>query len=797
MMRKFLIPLLLLFLSVPALAQDPASASFGLDPENDDRALKELQAYMDSIRVHRPTVALVLSGGGAKGAAHTGVLSYIEKLDIPVDIVLGTSMGGLIGGLYSVGYTADQLDTLLREADWDLLLSDRIGREYISFNEADYKRRFGISFPFFYRTTDLRQLDSLDIDLSDNGGGRLDLSENGASFKRRNVLNSLPSGMYNGYNVCNLLSSLTVGYQDDDLRFQDLPIPFLCVATDVVSAKAKVWHEGRLTTALRSTMSIPGLFKAVRVGNMVLLDGGMRNNYPTDIARQIGADIIIGVELSDAIKGADEIYNLGDIVYKGIDMLSNDSFERSLSIPDVTIKPNLAGYDMLSFDRDAIDTIIRRGYAAAAEKEDSLRLIKERVGSDGFRLRGAPAVDLSRSSIRIDTILVSGVSASDASYIYRRIAYLRERECDKALIEDAVSRIFATRAYEYVNYDLLGTENPYTLRIRCRKAPINRIGLSARVDTEELVSVLFNLGFGVNKLSGQKLDLTARIGTNPSGTVLYSYDAPGMPTLNLQADYRLNLRNRVLIGEDPYFFSAWNLSQQFYLSNLDWSTLDLRLGVKNEILRARNLVPDEELPAPVLPDRKTRDNLSFLFRFRANTFDKAYFPTTGFSLSIDIDHVLTVSDGTVPNFTTLSAGWRQIFPMGEKWALLPAMYFRMAIGDDIPIQYRNFLGGEFGGRYLEQQIPFAGMAYMALRDNYLGVVCTGLRYALSKNSFLTGSLNGSFDFSDLDTIRNGHSLVGAAFGYGFDSMFGPIKAMATWDSLTMAPGIYLSMGYEF
>lgn len=802
-MRKYLlISVLLMLLPLLAGAQASSSSGFGLDGQSDEKALRELRSYMKRIHRSRPSVALVLSGGGAKGAAHVGALRFMEQLDIPVDVVIGTSIGGLVGGLYSVGYTPEYLDSLFRTANWDLLLSDRIAREYITVQEAEYKRKYGISFPFFYRTADLEQqsvTDSLGVDLGGNGTGRLNLSSGSSatSFKRRNVLNSLPSGLYSGYNVCNLLSSLTVGYQKDNLHFLDMPIPFICVATDVVSGKAKVWHDGPLTTAMRSTMSIPGMFKPVRIGNQILLDGGMRNNFPADLARDIGADIIIGIELSDAVKGYEEIYNLGDILYKGIDMLSNDAYERTLSIPTVTIKPDLHEFDMLSFDAASIETIIARGYEAAEAKADSLQMIRERLGNAHARKPARKAVDLSQESIRIDTILVSGVSRADANYIRHRIAYLTESPVSKLQIEDAVTRIFSTRAFEYVNYDLLGEGDPYSLRIRCRRAPVSRIGIGGRLDTEELVSVLFNVGLGVNKLSGQKFDFTAKVGQNPMISSLYSFDAPAWPTLNFLVDWKQNLRDRVFIDEDPYLLSSWTLSQQFYLSNLEWSTIDFRLGLRNELTRVRTFVPENDMDLALPQDRKIRDNVAFFFRFRANTLDHAYFPKSGFTLGIDVDHVLTVSDGSLPNLTTVSASWRQVFPLAEQWDLLPSVNARMVIGDEVPLTHANYLGGEFAGRYFDWQIPFAGLDNIALTGQYLGVAQLALRYNLAKDHFFTGALGASYDFTELDTFKSGRSLFGAALGYGYNSFFGPIKANLTWNSLTGSPGFYLSLGYEF
>ena len=299
-----------------------------------DLRVDVIRHMMDSIRVvkHRPTVALVLSGGGAKGAAHVGVIRYLESIGMPVDMVMGTSMGGLVGGFYSLGYDAAHLDSLIRGVDWDMILSDKVPRDYLSYSTIKYKEKFVLSFPFYYdRDEFIKQREdelqyphkSDDLHL---GADERDAS----SLVRDNLMGSLPSGMVFGQNVNNLMSSMSVGYQGDIDFYKDLPIPFLCVATDLVKGTAKIWSKGKLTTAMRSTMSIPGLFTPVKVDGMVLVDGGMRNNYPTDLAKKCGADIVIGVNLSSGYKSYSEINNLGDILDTGIDMMGRSSFENNI-----------------------------------------------------------------------------------------------------------------------------------------------------------------------------------------------------------------------------------------------------------------------------------------------------------------------------------------------------------------------------------------------------------------------------------------------------------------------------------
>ena len=171
MMRKIFIALWVILICVPAaFAQDEFAAGFGLDP-SDKAALKAINARMDSIRAHRPTVALVLSGGGAKGAAQIGTMKMVEELGIPVDMVVGTSVGGLLGGLYAIGYSPDYLDSLIRSIDWDKALYDRLDRRHIPLQRLKYKEKYVLSFPFYYSNKDMVDTDDGDGDGGYGGGG--------------------------------------------------------------------------------------------------------------------------------------------------------------------------------------------------------------------------------------------------------------------------------------------------------------------------------------------------------------------------------------------------------------------------------------------------------------------------------------------------------------------------------------------------------------------------------------------------------------------------------------------------
>ena len=390
-MKRYLL-LLFLFASAVLSAQTTTSAGFGLDP-SDEKAVADMKARMDQIRKRRPTLALVLSGGGAKGAATVGALKYLEQYKFPVDMVVGTSIGGLIGGVYAMGYSPEFLDSLMRNIDWDRTMSDRIDWEYIPYGRRRYKERFLLSIPFFYSAKDYQNQLREDIRYANSTDGKLHLAaddDKAEGMMLQRLMTSLPSGYIFGQNVQYLISSLTPGYADST-DFLRLPVPFACVATDVVSGRAKVWHNGSLNTAMRSTMSIPGFFSPVRTRGMVLVDGGMRNNFPVDLARQMGADVVIGVDLSDSKSGYEDIHNIADILWRGIDMFAEDSFERNIRNVDVRIKPDLTGYGMMSFDAVSIDTMLMHigesiveelGQAAPCSNEVMQRIAKQRDVDD-------------------------------------------------------------------------------------------------------------------------------------------------------------------------------------------------------------------------------------------------------------------------------------------------------------------------------------------------------------------------------------------------------------------------------
>lgn len=795
-MKRFLTYLIL---TVCVLMSARTASAYGIDPKEDSLAVQRMRQRMDQIRKKRPTVALVLSGGGAKGTAHVPIIRYIEELGIPVDLVVGTSMGGLIGGLYSLGYSVDEMDTLVRNMDWSWALSDKLSREYITYTDMKYKEKYLLSIPFYYER-DYYKMKLADEHRFDHMKKHEILhigadNEDGPEMLKHNLLGSLPSGYIYGQNVSNLISSLTIGYQDS-IDFQTLPIPYACIATDMVSGKAKIWHSGKMNDAMRSTMSIPGVFAPVKTEGMVLVDGGLRDNYPTALARAMGADIIIGVDLAQGRRSYMSVNNIADIIVQGIDMLGRDSYEKNILIPDVTIKPLLPEFNSLSFNKDAVDTIMVRGWQAAQAQDSLLREVARKTREDYVAVRKPKAFDFHADSLMIAEVDVKGVLPKEKEMLKSRLNLKFGQKISRADLDHIVAQIYSTQAYDYVTYELLGEKEPFRLVLNCKKGPVHQLGLGVRADTEEIVSVLLNLGFNAHRLQGHKLDLVGKVGANPYMQIHWSYDTPKIPTLNAAASVRWTDMNLLNFRENDLNFNFLNARLEFYVSNIKWKWLDIKGGVRSEYFNVRNLKSSQ-----IMGDYDmglVRNNFSSLFAdARTDTFDDGYFPTKGVNAGASYSWTFAGFPNQVRGFQTVQADAKVVLPVGRLFAFIPSFNVRFLLGNEIPVPYFNAVGGSLAGRYVDQQMPFIGITNLSAMKNILTIFRTDYRFRVVKNHYITGIVNYARDCDSFRTYVNGLGYFGAGIEYAFDTIFGPLKANVHWSNLTNHVGIYLSAGYNF
>lgn len=803
--KRLLAVLILSFAGVVCFSQELPVVRRTFSQE-DSLSMAQIKSRMRQIHKKRPTVALVLSGGGAKGAAHVGVIRYLESIGLPVDLVVGTSMGGLVGGMYALGYDGDSLNALIKGIDWGMALSDKVPRKNISYSEMKYREQCVLTFPFYYAKKEVDEMHAGDMTFTETHKARkiklgADSKESSSAMKD-NFLGSLPSGYIIGQNVFNVINSMSVGYQDSIL-FSSLPIPFVCVATDLVEGRGVYMMSGKLATALRSTMSIPGMFAPVKLDGMVLVDGGMRDNYPVSIAKELGADILVGVDLSGSgWKEYKDVNNIVDIVNTGIDMLGRPAYETNVKLLDVNIKPNVDGYNMMSFEAASIDTLINRGYLAAKEHEKTLLGFKALMEDSKTVLYNAPAVDLNTSKVRIDGVEIRGVDGKDAVILNNKIKDLVAETMGKDEIESIVARIFGTQAFDYVTYELAGNSEPYHLVINCKEGPVHSFGLGLRLDTEEIVSVLLDVGLFTRKLRGHTFDFTGKISANPSLKIRYSFDAPKCPTFNVAVSTKwtnLNLLDAfssTYSGINMQFFNTW---QAAYLSNVKWSLFDINLGIKNNWFSVRSMMSKDFLIGDYDLKQLSNNYLSLFLNSRADTFDNGYFPTRGFTAGLSYEWVFAGFPNKYNSFHICAADIKGVAYSGRIFSFIPSLNVRFLFGDNIPIAYMNVIGGSVAGRYFDQQIAFVGKNSIASTKKILSVLRTDFRFNLAKNHYLTGIVNYARDGQTFyDYVASGElGWFGAGVEYAYNAFFGPVNFDIHWSNLTNKVGFYLGIGYNF
>ena len=365
-------------------------------------------------------------------------------------------------------------------------------------------------------------------------------------------------------------------------------------------------------------------------------------------------------------------------------------------------------------------------------------------------------------------------------------------------LEHIVAKIYGTQAYDFVTYELLGKEEPFRLIIDCKKGPVHQFGLGVRADTEEIVSVLLNIGLFTHKLHGHSYDLEAKISANPYLRLNWSYDMPKLPTINGSISARwtdLNMLN--FIGNtNKLSLNYFSTTQELYISNIHWRYFDIKGGLRNEVFDIRN-VRASQFTGNYDFDQLTNDFISVYADARMDTSDDGYFPTKGVKAGASYAWTFGGFPNRFDNFHTVQADAKVVVPIGERFAFIPSFNVRFLFGDDIPVAYFNAVGGSLPGRYLQQQMPFVGISKVAVMRNILTLFRTDFRYKIAKNHYAKLILNYARDCDRFVEYPVGLGYFGAAAEYSYDTILGPLTANIHWSNFTKKVGFYISAGYNF
>lgn len=741
-----------------------------------------MYAYNDTIRPPRLKVGVVLGGGGAKGASHIGVLKYLEEMGIPVDYVAGTSMGSIIGGFYAMGYTPDELTKIISSVEWSEYIGNKIDRPMMSSAMRLRNSTLILSIPF--------SLESIFDPKS-----------------KVSFISQLPSAYVNNSSLINLFSNLCVGYQED-MDFNDLPIPFACVATDMVTGDEVVLRSGIVPEAMRASMAIPGLFSPVTIGNKVLVDGGLVNNFPADVLRDMGADIIIGVEVT-SMKDVttDDLKSLPQVFGRLVTNSTSAKRVENRGICAVHIVPDVSGFGMLSFTPEAIDTLVNRGYKRANDFHDQLLAIKNAVdASAGYpvskTLRAPHAKNLANDSVLINKITINSGSERDNNWLLRKGRLKVGNRYTQNDIERTLKIYRGTGCFDEITYQIQESDSThednqlsetYDLSIKLKPAKPHEVGLGVRYDNDEGAGLLLHIGLNEKKFGGSKLSFNVKLSYSPKLNLTYTYSRAGLANFNLAADYRkehfttstTNLSDFNLINLNYYQFKVSGYVSQFHLLNLNTT-----VGASYAITTYdKSSMEDNSLDSSWFVP--TKFFIPFI-NLKYDNLDDAYFAKHGLHASLNTHFYWDPKNGENNNFDIGYAFKFYITPNNGRLTIIPQVYGRYYLNETYIYELRDKCGGEIEGRHFENQLPFIGLPYVetfASNTNLITIARCDFRYNIFRNHYVTAMYNG---------LIKGWYSHGAGLKYSFNSPVGPISLTAQWHNVYISQfSLYFSFGYTF
>jgi NTE family protein len=699
----------------------------------------------------RIKVGLVLSGGGAKGIAHIGVLKVLEEEGIYVDMVGGTSMGGLIGGFYASGYSPEQLREVSNNMPWSKLLSDDPERSDLTIDEKKDKDGYLLSLPL------------------------------------KGFIPGLPKGLIKGQLILNYINKLTWDVANIH-DFSKLPLPFYCVATKLENGDTMLLDKGDLPLALRSTMSIPSVFEPVVYNGVSVIDGGLVNNFPVDIMLDKGADFIIGVDVGAPLYKADEISSILDIMDQTSSYHNQSRFKQNKDLTDIYIQPDITGLTAFSFDVP-VDSLIKLGEDAARAHIDEIRALAKRIKNRKAEFEAI------RAKHRSDTIFVKGVQIVGLHNVSQRMVIGR---LDLKLpgvnsvenINLAIDRLYSSGYFQKIDYKLIEDGKDYILDLKLVEKKESLFKVGAFFDTELQAGIRLNLVFRNLLIKGSKMNVGIKMGNNAAGEINYKVDRGNKLGIGTYAKY--NSRSILTYNNDynnvvsDYYtsFSSLSFFGFFNYSN----NAELQLGVSTDFFGFSSEV--SAIPISGLTATYYKAYLSF----DNDSYDNRFFPSKGRRIKIEGDFIKP-DIGDELAFYKVYYG--RAIPMGEKGTFLPSAFFGGSWNGLTRTGYLYAVGGD---NTSEQGnfIPMNGLPYTAKLVNNVVLGHLDFRYELFPKNYIELKTNAGATSNFVEELFvKSDFLYGGGLGYTYKSPIGPIGLLFSASNLRKSVDIYFNIGVNF
>ncbi|GLB50765.1 patatin-like phospholipase family protein [Neptunitalea lumnitzerae] len=728
-------------------------------------SITTLSAQTDSIPKDLK-VGLVLSGGGAKGFAHIGALKVLEKAGVRVDYIGGTSMGAIIGAMYASGYTPDEMDSIFKAADFDILIQDLLPRSAKTFYEKEDAERYAITLPF-------------------------------NDFKV-----GFPKSISKGQNIYNLLARLLSPVSDIN-NFNELPIPFFCMATDIETGEAVKLDKGYLPEAILASGAFPSLFQPVEIDGKVLIDGGVVNNYPIDEVKSMGVDLVIGIDVQDDLATVDELNSAVRVLLQINNYRTVHDMKEKQKKTDLYIHPYIDDYTVVSFDEGS--EIIDQGEKAAFLRYADLKEIALKQKHTEKR----PSC-IVNDSIIIDGIELHGNNHYSRAYIKGK---LRFRNGEKISFEDlnnGIGNMLATNNFNAVKYKLHHVEGDnYKLSLNIEENK-DRWLLRLGVHYDDLYksSALINVT-GKNLLQDDdRAALDFIIGDNIRYNFEYYVDKGFYTSYGFRSKFnyfRFDVDGNLFNTDEIPFelnkvnLSVANLVNQLYIQTVFREEFVIGLGAEHSryVLETENLINGESTKTYF-----DRSNYYSAFGYmKLDTYDNKYFPKSGILFDGRVHTYLFSTDytDTFDEITVANGKFGVAYPFfTDKLALNLNFEGGFSLGDS-EVRTLDFLLGGYGNKFINNMIPFYGYDFGSLGGNsYIKALGT-LDYEFVRRNHVNFSYNVANVGYDIFTEEwlEWPEYSGYALGYGLETFMGPIEMKYTWSPERGEGNWFFSVGYWF
>lgn len=706
----------------------------------------------------QPKIGLVLSGGGAKGFAHIGVLKEIERAGIKLDYIAGTSMGAIVGGLYAAGYSADEIETIILDTDFFNLIRDKIPRRTKTIFEKKHGEKHSITLPVV--------------------GGKI----------------GLPQGVSKGQNVLNFLTYL-LSPVDGITDFSKLPIPFFCIGTDVETGKEVRLQNGSLALALRASGSFPTLLNPVEIDGKLLIDGGVSNNFPVDIMKEKGIDIIIGVDVQGKLYNKEKILSVVDVLNQ---ITSYQMYEKSSKLikdVDVYIAPKVTKYSVVAFEESK--KILEEGMIAAKLVSSTLDSISK---LQNFK-RDIPSIAPNNTKFLLNEIEINGNKDYTRAYILGTIKISVGDSINAREVADKIGYLSSTNNFKRVDFIIENNNNGKKLVLNIKENPIKtyiQLGLHYDLLYESGVLINYTHKNLITKNDALTVDLI--VGDKPRYNLDYYVDN------GFYYSYGFSSRYNRFKTEIEYNSQNVNFINMEYSDFTNTVYIETRFdrkfafGIGFEHKKVQFSTKTLSTPGNnslIFDDSNYVNGISYL---DIDTYDDKNFPTKGFYLKSKFTWYLWSSDfdNDFRQFSQVKGklGFAKTFYDALTFEFISEAGFTLGEVDSKDFDFS--LGG-YNENFINNFVPFYGYNINGLTEQSFLKSTFILRYNIFKKHYV--SFLGNYGRAKADLFKDGQlfkdTKSGYAFGYGLNSFFGPVELKYSWSPETKNHFWYFNLGFWF